>query len=336
MKQNKITGISRSLLILSGLALLVILFVPMWRIDLVAPQYPEGLSLYIYANKLGGNVDIINGLNHYIGMKVLRDEDFVEFKVLPGIIIFFSIAFVLVGLIGRRRWLNVLFITFVLFGIIAMIDFWRWEYDYGHNLDPNAAIKVPGMSYQPPLIGYKQLLNFEAYSIPATGGWIFIGAGALALLCLMIEWRKNKKMKQPVAVSMAAMCFLISSCNAGPEPIAYGKDACYSCKMTISDSRYGAEMLTKKGRVYKFDDSRCLISFVESNEVPKENIQELYLASFTAPPELIPVKAAFLLKSEQLSSPMRGNVAAFKTREALEEVQKEMKGDVVQWEDVLK
>jgi copper chaperone NosL len=335
MKQNKLTGISRGLLILSGLALLVILFVPMWRIDLVAPQYPEGLSLYIYANKLGGNVDIINGLNHYIGMKVLRDEDFVEFKILPGIIVFFSVAFVLVGLLGRRRWLNVLFITFVLFGIVAMVDFWRWEYDYGHNLDPNAAIKVPGMSYQPPLIGYKQLLNFEAYSIPAAGGWIFVGAGALALLCLLIEWRKNKKKKQPVALSMAALCFLMSSCNTGPEPIAYGKDACYSCKMTISDSRFGAELLTKKGRVYKFDDSRCLTGFVASNEVPKDNIQELYLASFNAPPELIPVQQALLLKSEKLNSPMRGNVAAFKTRELLDEVQKEMQGEIVQWEDML-
>lgn len=336
MKQNKLTNVSRGLLILSGLALVVILFVPMWRIDLVAPQYPEGLSLYIYADKLGGNVDIINGLNHYIGMKVLRNEDFVEFKILPGIIIFFSIAFVLVGVIGRRRWLNILFATFVLFGIVAMVDFWRWEYDYGHNLDPNAAIKVPGMSYQPPLIGYKQLLNFEAYSIPATGGWIFVGAGALALLCLLIEWRKNKKLKQPVAISMAAMCFLMSSCNAQPEPIAYGKDACYSCKMTISDSRYGAEMLTKKGRVYKFDDSRCLVDFVQSNEIPKKNVQELYLASFHAPAELIPVHQAFLLKSEKLNSPMRGNVAAFKTLESLQEVQKEMAGEVVLWEDLLK
>jgi len=54
-----------------------------------------------------------------------------------------------------------LFTLFVLFGIIAMVDFWRWEYDYGHDLDPNAAIIVPGMAYQPPLIGFKQLLNFK-------------------------------------------------------------------------------------------------------------------------------------------------------------------------------
>ena len=72
-------------------ALIVVLFVPMWRIELDAPQYPEGLMMQIYPNKLGGNVDIINGLNHYIGMKTLHDEDFIEFKILPSIIIFFSV-----------------------------------------------------------------------------------------------------------------------------------------------------------------------------------------------------------------------------------------------------
>jgi hypothetical protein len=56
-----------------------------------------------------------------------------------------------------------------------MIDFWLWEYDYGHNLNPNAPIIVPGMSYQPPLLGFKQLLNFGAYSYPDVGGWIMFG-----------------------------------------------------------------------------------------------------------------------------------------------------------------
>ena len=77
------------LLLLCGIGLIWVLFTPMWRIDLDAPQYPEGLRMLIYANKLAGNIDIINGLNHYIGMKTLHADDFVEFKVLPGIILFF-------------------------------------------------------------------------------------------------------------------------------------------------------------------------------------------------------------------------------------------------------
>jgi copper chaperone NosL len=74
-----------------------------------------------------------------------------------------------------------------------MIDFYRWNYNYGHDLDPNAPIQVPGMSYQPPIIGYKQLLNFGAYSIPDTGGWIFMGVGLLLLTAVTIQFLKNKK-----------------------------------------------------------------------------------------------------------------------------------------------
>ena len=125
-------------------------------------------------------------------MNTLHNADFFEFTVLPYCIIFFAAAFLSVAVINRRKWLNILVILFVTFGIVAMIDFWRWEYDYGHNLNPNAAIIVPGMAYQPPLIGFKQLLNFGAYSIPDTGGWIFIGVGVIAVICLVLEWRKNR------------------------------------------------------------------------------------------------------------------------------------------------
>ncbi len=190
--ENSLEKISRLFLVLCAVALLLVLFVPLWRIELTAPQYPEGLMLQIFPNKLGGNVDIINGLNHYIGMKVLNDKDFIEFTVLPYIIGFFSLACLLVALLNRKRLLKIVFSLFLIFGIVAMIDFWRWEYDYGHNLNPAAAIQVPGQSYQPPLIGYKQLLNFGAYSVPDIGGWIFIVVGLVLLTVIVIEWEKKK------------------------------------------------------------------------------------------------------------------------------------------------
>ena len=184
---------ARMITVVCGLALIVVLFVPLWQIELAAPQYPEGLVLKMYPDKLGGNVEVINGLNHYIGMKTLHANNFIEFTVLPYIIGFFAAFCFLVALINRKKWLNILFICFVTFGIIAMIDFYRWNYNYGHDLDPNAPIQVPGMSYQPPIIGYKQLLNFGAYSIPDIGGWIFIGVGLLLLTAVTIQFLKNKK-----------------------------------------------------------------------------------------------------------------------------------------------
>ncbi len=189
---KKISGLSRTLLILAAILLAASIFVPLWYIDLDAPQYPEGLRLLIYPNKLAGDVEIINGLNHYIGMQTLHEENFIEFTVLPYIIGFFAFLALLAALIGNKKFLYFLLVLFIIFGIVAMYDFWKWEYDYGHNLDPNAAIKVPGMAYQPPLLGFKQLLNFGAYSFPHTGGWMFIGSGVLMLLASIKEWTKKK------------------------------------------------------------------------------------------------------------------------------------------------
>jgi copper chaperone NosL len=201
MKENNLTPrlslSTRITTLICGLLLIVVLFVPLWRIELNAPQYPEGLVMKMYPNKLAGNVDIINGLNHYIGMKTLHTEDFIEFTVLPYIIVAFALMSILVAavLYKSQKWLRVLLVSFIIFGIVAMVDFWRWEYNYGHNLDPNAAIVVPGMAYQPPLIGYKLLLNFGAYSIPDTGGWIFIGVGLLLVSAVIVEFKKNKHEK---------------------------------------------------------------------------------------------------------------------------------------------
>jgi len=88
--QLKLSLLSRIITIVCGFALIVVLFVPLWQIELAAPQYPEGLVLKMYPNKLGGNVDVINGLNHYIGMKTLHADNFIEFTVLPYIIGFFA------------------------------------------------------------------------------------------------------------------------------------------------------------------------------------------------------------------------------------------------------
>jgi len=189
-------SLHKAILIISGIALFAVIVLPMWRIELDAAQYPEGLELLIYSYKLEGQVEIINGLNHYIGMKTLHADDFIEFTVLPYLIGIFALAFILVGLLGKRKGLYMLLAAFLLFGVVSMVDFWRWLYDYGHDLDPAAPIKVPGMAYQPPLIGFKQLLNFGAFSIPAIGGWIFIASGVLLTYCAYGEWRTSKTLQK--------------------------------------------------------------------------------------------------------------------------------------------
>ncbi len=190
MKNTGLSKFTRILLAVCGIALVISIFVPLWSIYLEAPQYPEGLSMFLWANKITGEYEIINGLNHYIGMKTIHPEDFWEFEVLPYALGFFALLCFLAAMLNKKSWLYVTTVLFLVFGVAFMVDFWLWEYDYGHNLDPNAAIVVPGMSYQPPLIGFKQLLNFGAYSYPNIGGGImFAVAGILAILAV-IEYRK--------------------------------------------------------------------------------------------------------------------------------------------------
>lgn len=335
---SKISNSSRVVLVLCGLGLLVVLFTPIWRIDLTAPQYPEGLYLLIYANKLAGNVDIINGLNHYIGMKTLHSDDFMEFKVLPGIITFFSLFFILTAIFAWRKLMFAAFGLFVAFGVLAMVDFWRWEYDYGHNLDPNAAIIVPGMAYQPPLIGFKQLLNFGAYSMPDIGGWIFIAAGAALLVLAIKEWKVKKSgiQRKTAIASSLALILMLGACSSTPEPIVIGKDQCDFCKMTISDPRFGAELITNKNKVYKFDDPHCVITFLNEKKVEKENIAAVYFVNFKEPHELIDAGKAFFLQSPSFRSPMNGNIAAFTNKDTLENTVRTHYGNTISWEDMQK
>lgn len=185
--------ITRIVVAIAGAVMFIALFVPIWQIQLSAPQYPEGLELFIHANKLSGDVQIINGLNNYIGMKELNEKDFIEFSVLPYIIAALGLVGLLTAAVNRRGMYLFWVIFFALFGIATIIRFYFWLYDYGHNLDPTAPIQVPGMSYQPPMLGYKQLLNFGAYSIPATGGWAMIAAVAMAAWGLVLEFKFKKK-----------------------------------------------------------------------------------------------------------------------------------------------
>lgn len=193
METTKLALVSKILLFIIAGLFIGSLFVPMWQIDLDAPQYPEGLVLKLHANKIGGDVEIINGLNHYIGMATLHTENFIEFKILPYIIGAFALISLVLIFINNRKFVLAFFGTFILFVILAGVDFYRWNYEYGHNLDPNAAIKVPGMAYQPPLIGYKQLLNFGAYSIPDIGGWMLIGAGVMLFYIVFKEFNLFKR-----------------------------------------------------------------------------------------------------------------------------------------------
>jgi copper chaperone NosL len=188
---KKISITSRVVIALISFAIVAAYFVPVWRIDLFAPQYPEGLILKIWLYKLSGDVDIINGLNHYIGMKKLSSEMFPEFSYLIYLVAAYIIYGLVIAITGSRKILFSYLVLSAIGGLLALYDFYQWGYDYGHNLNPDAPIKVPGMGYQPPILGHKKLLNFDAYSMPDVGGYIVIGVVFIAAVIWFLESRKK-------------------------------------------------------------------------------------------------------------------------------------------------
>jgi copper chaperone NosL len=345
---KSLNPISRILLAVASLSMIATYFMPLWQIQLWAPQYPEGLNMKIWHNKLSGSFDIINGLNHYIGMRMIKAEMFPEFNYL-GILIGIFIAIGLVAaLFGTRRWLMVFTGTAYLYGLVALYDFYRWGYDYGHNLDPHAAIRVPGMSYQPPVIGYKNLLNFTAYSGPDAGGWLIIGVGITATLLLVCSWFfcaakpggkqavSNTTAKAAVAACGLLVLSALTSCTAGPEPIRYGKDDCSYCKMTCTYKRFGSEIVTKKGKTYKFDDLVCMVKFLQAGSVPDDQVARLISTDFNHPGTFVDVKKAFFLKGDAFKSPMRGDVATFSTPADRDGVKSQAGGIAMDWNETSK
>jgi copper chaperone NosL len=292
--------------------------------------------MQIWLYQITGQVEIINGLNHYIGMKHINADMFPEFKFLGYI----YGAFILLGLVvaaaGRKRFLLGYLLLLVAGAITALVDFYLWGYDYGHNLDPTAAIQVPGLSYQPPLIGHKQLLNFDAYSYPDIGGWIVISIAVVFFIILFLEWRKGVRPNRLTVInrsvptiSALATVILLYGCTPEAEPIITGKDNCAECKMTIADPKFGAEIVTKKGRIYKFDDVRCVAAYLNKRSVALSDIHQTLFVNYEKPGELVDVRHAEFVLSSQLKSPMNGNAAAFNGKASAEKRSAEIDGSKV-------
>lgn len=334
MKAGHLHAYPRFLLLFSAILMPLVVFLPIWRIELDAPQYPEGLKLLIHANDIKGDLDIINGLNHYIGMKTMHKEDFIEFTILPYAIIAFAVVFLIGFLINKRQVLYAVFVSFLTFGVISMADFWKWEYDYGHNLDPKAAIQIPGMSYQPPFLGFKQLLNFGAFSIPDIGGWIFIGVGLMLFTAFMMEWKFSEKLgKKSFLLLLISFSTLTISCEIPVKEIQLGRDHCYSCKMSISDLKFAVVILTNKGRSLTFDDVQCMKNYLGTSQ-ESADVREIYVSDFSGNHRLLPAKKAYFFTSAYMISPMHGNVASFSQLSELKNLAKAMPGKQITWKSL--
>jgi hypothetical protein len=193
---QSIDGRARLMVLAAALLLAVTYVVPLWNLTMFAPQYPDGLRLDIYSYTLvGGNggqdVKEINVLNHYIGMRDLANESFTEFQWMPFVIGAIGVLLLRAIVYGTVGALLDVTVVFGYFGAFSGWSFAYKLYQYGHQLAPEAPIKVA--PFMPPIFGYQQIANFEVYSYPRAGTYVMLSAIALLAFALARSWWQSRR-----------------------------------------------------------------------------------------------------------------------------------------------
>lgn len=338
-------------MLLTAILLLGVFAFPLWVISLQAPQYPQGLGIDIHIDRVEGesphDLQNINGLNHYIGMHKIEPDSIQELRYMKYFAAGLALTAALVALLRRRALVLAWTVVAILLSGVGMYDFYKWEHRYGHELDPSAALKVPGMSYQPPMFGTKQMLNFHATAWPGVGGWMAMAAVALAVACVAYEYRLRRKSgcvsacatRRPAAaahamlfLSLGILAALVPACTKKPAALAFESDACAHCAMTISDRRHGALFVSEKGRTYKFDAIECMIeSLTPGEKFADVAVNTFYVVDYSLPGTVIEAASAAYLVSPAVPSPMGANVSAFAALAGADSVRTAKGGDVMNW-----
>jgi copper chaperone NosL len=135
-------------------------------------------------------------------------------------------------------------------------------------------------------------------------------------------------------LTIPLLVLVLASCSTKPEAIVLGKDQCHFCKMTIVDEQFGAELVTKKGKVYKFDDMKCFLDYYNSGHESQDIYEHKLVVDFAGNGALIDAAGAHYLTSPEIRSPMNGQVAAFQSKPAMDEANKQWNGNHVSWEEL--
>jgi small neutral amino acid transporter SnatA (MarC family) len=188
---KRLSLLSRLWILIAIVCLAASFFFPLWHINLVAPQYRDGLDLWIYAYQLvGGNEgqDLveINLLNHYIGMQEIQEADFFEMRIIPFALGFFIVVGLRTIVFGRMSNLIDHLVVLAYFSLFSLATFIYRLYSYGHDLNPRAPIDVE--PFWPTLIGTKQIANMTETSMPGVASYL-LGAAALLLLLAVFHSR---------------------------------------------------------------------------------------------------------------------------------------------------
>ncbi len=353
---------SRWMLGMAAALLVPVYALPLWSIRIVAPQYREGLGMFIGLRDIWGHtehdIQNINILNHYIGMKPIDPAVVGVLTIMPWVVGFLMIAALVVALIGKRWLVGAWLGAFAVLGTAGLVEFHAWNHDYGHNLDPMAPIKIPGMSYQPPVFGTRQLLNMSTSSYPSWGT-LFV---ALAFLCgalALVNEIRGGAVRRSVAaagaklgsglrtaagVAAVAAVALLTACG-GAEPrdlqaahiaeFAPNSPDCSYCEGTIVESRFGARLIMLDGTVHHFLGIECMAGFLLEGRVAPDSVKTMQVVDFNHGERLLEAADAYFIRMDFERSPGGLDLVAVETEKVAGTLHYFLGGERMQWAEVL-
>ena len=142
-------------------------------------------------------------------------------------------------------------------------------------------------------------------------------------------------MRRVLYSSCLVLWMALQACSVGPEPLRYGEDACHTCRMTLMDKKFGAEVVSVKGKVFKFDDMNCMVNFLNSGTLAERDVAYRLVVDYTVPEKLISAENAFFLKSEEIRSPMASKVAAFEQKTDMDRYKRAWEGIYLTWGELV-
>jgi copper chaperone NosL len=356
---------SRGMLVLAAALLVPVFVLPLWSIRIVAPQYREGLGMFIGLRDIWGHsehdIQNINILNHYIGMKPIDPATVDVLTLMPWVVGFLMAAALVAALVGKRWLIGGWLVAFAVLGTAGLMEFYSWNHDYGHNLDPMAPIKIPGMSYQPPVFGTKQLLNMSTSSYPSWGTLFVALAFAAGVLALVNEYRRGgllpirsagtpraatRSTATAAAAGVMAIVLAGASCTPGA-PAAQAAEAaevgsfaadrpeCAYCEGRIEESRYGAQLVTTDGETFRFRGIECLAGFLLEERVEADRIATLQVVDFNHGERLIDARTAHYVRMDFERSPGGLDLAAVETEKVAGTLHYFLGGERMGWDGML-
>lgn len=172
-----------ALLMLAALLLIISMFLPYWRMTMYAPQYPKGLSVDVYVNRLEGDMREIDQLNHYLGMPSLDEGGRLERSISVVSIVVLGLL-MMAGVFVHNQWAAILALPVLAYPFIFLADLWWILYRYGHSIDPTSALGGAIEPFTPPLFGVGIIGQFETVAQPGLGLLLVAGAVVVVLVGL--------------------------------------------------------------------------------------------------------------------------------------------------------